>query len=189
MHGSFEPQEKYPITGSVVVASARVDSSCTSAALARGRQARGRFGQPGITATIEHGGLLIEDDPALTRRIGAPIDQLDDIVGRKAVEPRDQVDVGINATESASFGQRPLAEKIGIVDASGGKHRNACQLPIEQRQLGVDAGDRPGQAARAIDPKRDALGQDNEQDAILQEVRATATLRSGLRSRNCTPRE
>ncbi len=52
----------------------------------------------------------------------------------------------------------------------GDRRRRADELAIEQRQLGVDAGDRAFASFGSVDAQRDALGEDDVEDPVVQVV-------------------
>ncbi len=106
----------------------------------------------------------------VARRLQTTVDQPHHIVERKAIEARDEVEIGGFAREVLGLGDWLGAEIVRIVEPPTDGDGRAGHLAVEQREFGIDAGDRAGLAAGAVHAQRDALGEDDVEDLVLQQL-------------------
>ena len=72
--------------------------------------------------------------------------------------------------ERFGLADRPRPEVIRVGDFPPREHRASAHPPVEQRELGVHARDRPFSAARTEHAQGHALRQDDVEDAVEQVV-------------------
>ena len=129
-------------------------------------QAPGGLFQPIVAG--RHPAALVEHDLTVGDRGLRTIDDRQRLVHGEGIEPRDKEDVVRAVREPLGVTHQPAAEIVGVVDAPSYRHRLARHLAVEQRELGIDAGDgavEPGGPGHA---DGHPFGEDDVEDAVLE---------------------
>src|SRR4029453_13115198 len=98
--------------------------------------------------------LSIQNHLALMDRRQAAIDHRFDVRDRKAVKTSDEIDIECSMCKPFRAPDWSIAKEKRIFDRAGHLEGGTVQLPVQERQLGVDAGHGPGLSAGAGNSQR-----------------------------------